>query len=224
MSPSKHSTHYEAKLREVDDEVLDDLLYCAEVERSRQTRADLQLALIYAQNAMASEQILPAALLKKLALSIEQTSGLLAESQKYNTTIGYQLHTIGAGVVDASPLQISKTFKAVPLVQIEGTVIIRLQRLLAAWHRNIKRAPKRRAVRPKEENKAVIVSIAIEFFQRHSKKRKPSTDPNNPLSAFVEQFYKYVTETKTDISLEHQIRQVLLGAKSPSGTLQKTDR
>jgi hypothetical protein len=195
-----------------DDEVLDDLLVYAKVKRTRRARHDLLLALHYARNAMPSEQAVPAELLKKLALSIEKTSGLLSESHRYNTTIGYQVHTIGVGVVDVIP-----SLKVVPLVPIEGIAGIRLQPLLNAWHHSITLGPRRKPVRPKAESKAAIVRVAIEFFSRHSA-RNPSTAPNNPLFEFVQEFYKYVIGTKPDSSLEHQIKQALRDAKSPSGT------
>jgi hypothetical protein len=187
------------------------------VKRTLQAKDDLILALHYARNAMTSERAVPARLLKQLALSIEKTSSLLADAMAYNSTIGRLVHKVGAGIVDVSPLQISETLKVAPLDPIEGTALIRLQKLLNAWHRAIEHGPKMKPEKQKAEDEAAIVRVAVEFCSRHSR-RKPSTDPNNPVSAFAREFYEHVTGTKPKSSLEHQFRQALESAKSSSGT------
>src|SRR5262249_13867245 len=88
----------ESEIAKVDD-ILNELLDAAGVQKGIKTKSDLLIALTYAQNAMASEHEVPAKLLKDLARSVENTSSCLKKAQKYSISIGQQMHKDGAGVV-----------------------------------------------------------------------------------------------------------------------------
>ena len=111
---------YESEIEKL-DEVLNELLDLAAVRKTDDvTRNDLLLRLCDARNAFYQEGRKVPKDIENLKKSIEKTMVLLKKMSKHNAAFGYQVHEIGAGIVDVSqmPLLIPKTLKVTPLVPL----------------------------------------------------------------------------------------------------------
>jgi hypothetical protein len=190
-------------------ESLDDLLCLAEAPRNDRTRKELLISLNRATAALSLRPLPPANLVKKLEVSIEQTSDLLGELKKYRGSIDISntVHKIGAGVVNVLPV-ISENFSTVSLTPVSGTALIRMQALLRAWHDSVKQLRQTQPNAPNDDVTREIVRYAVDFSWRHSAK-KPSAYQCNPVQRFAKSFLERITGIKRKKSLNWHIKKVL---------------
>jgi len=192
---------------------IDDLLDVAGVGKNATTQCDLAIALSYARSAYMSEQPTQKRptpeLLHQLQKSILKTRALLARLKKYSHTenISWEVHPLDTGIVKAMPFQSFQSLANLgqaPIIPDATVIGIDMQKLLLAWHDNVRRLPRRKRGQPVRQAEGEIVFYAAEFFCRHSA-RKPSNDAKNPFPAFAEIFYETVTGTESP-NLDWQIR------------------
>jgi hypothetical protein len=192
---------------------IDDLLNVASMTKNATTRSDLVIALSYARSAYVSEQQAQKqptpALLRRLQTSILRTRALLAKLKKYSYTenIGWEVHPLETGIVKAIPFQSLVNPEQAPMIPDATVIGIDMQKLLLAWHGNVRRLPRRKRGQPERRAEGTVVFYAAEFFCRHSA-RQPSNDAKNLFPAFAERFYETVTGTESP-NLDWQIRQEL---------------
>jgi hypothetical protein len=192
---------------------IDDLLDVAGMTKNATTRSDLVIALSYARSAYVSEQQAQKqptpALLRQLQTSILRTRALLARLKKYSYTenIGWEVHPLETGIVKAIPFQSLGNIRQPAMIPDTTVIGIDMQKLLLAWHDNVKSLPARMRGQPARRAEEAVVSYAAAFFCRHSA-RKPSNDVKNPFRAFAQGFCETVTGTEPR-NLDWQIRQEL---------------
>jgi hypothetical protein len=192
---------------------IDNLLEVAGVTKNAATQCDLVIALACGRSAYASEQQAhkqpTPELVHQLQTSILKTRALLERLKKYPYAgnIGWEVHPLETGIVKALAFQSLRNLGQAPLIPETTVIGIDMQKLLLAWHDNIKRLPRRKRGQPDRRAEGAIVFYAAEFFCRHSA-RKPSNDVKNPFRAFARRFCGAVTGTEPG-NLDWQIRQEL---------------
>jgi hypothetical protein len=113
---------------------LDELLYWANAKKTDQTRKDLFIALSLAGYGAPKNKVglLKRGFEKQLERSISKVVGLLAELPRHiSSEISIQIHQMGAGIIDASPLPLTPPDAGDPSAVLQITASDLVKRLKA---------------------------------------------------------------------------------------------
>jgi hypothetical protein len=198
------------------NDVVDELLALAEVERRAATTTDILLSLCVARDER--NQILKKPplkiLLDNLRNRIEELGDCFAELKRYDvpSDIAHPVHRIGDRVVDVLPagvvLDASNDFQATSLTPIIGTARINIQRLLRSLYERVTDVPVTQHGGQPKPDKRMIVARAASFFRRYST-AEFTTYPSGAFPSFCRRFYEIVTgDTHLDLeALQTQIKE-----------------